>query len=375
MRDSQRAGRRGYTLVNVVVVAAILFLAAYFALPLISSRPVSGRRNNCRSNLSNLAKAMIQYDLRQGHFPGYMNVLERTDKSAYIDRDTGTVVPVSWAVELLADLDRAQLYEEWRKVPGPTPDNPYIGNFKVFLEILICPSDDPLDRSRPALSYVVNTGTPDLPASQPQSSAAELQPAGTASQSGLPRDWRANGIFFDNYSDDPRINTNVMTRGPMIVMSSQKIVDPKDKTLLVTENLDASSYVFDPAGPTGPDPARTEIEWGCIWSPGSIRNDNGKFVMTPGDEASAPNAHRDPARERTRRESSYKYCRPSSSHPGGFNVAFAGGNVIFVSDKIDYLIYAKLMASDDANAMLPGSHERLDERFSGRLLRDEDLNP
>jgi len=375
MRGSQRAGRRGYTLVNVVFIVAILCLVAYFVLPLTHSSRGPDRRGHCRSQLTNLSKAMIQYEMRLGHYPGYMNVLEQHDERVYVDPDTGKVAPVSWAVELLSDLDRVQLHEEWRKVPGPTPDNPYVGNVKIHLDILICPSDDTGDRASPALSYVVNTGMPDLLASQPRSSATELQPEGTAPQAGLPRDWRGNGLFFDNYSDDPRIKPSVATRGPTIVMSREKIVDPKDRTLMVTENFDASSYVFDPAGPTGPAPARTEIEWGCIWSPGSIRNDDGKLTMTPGAEASTPNAHRDPARELSRRESSYKYCRPSSSHPGGFNVAFAGGNVIFVSDKIDYLIYAKLMASDDANAMLPGSREPLDERFAGRPLRDEDLNP
>jgi hypothetical protein len=369
--------RTGITLVNVVVLVLIVLSAAWFIMPTINSTRGPSRYNTCRNNLSNLALAMIQYDGRQGHYPGYMNVLERTDESAYVDPDTGKPAPVSWVVELLPDLERAQLYEQWRTVPGRTPPagelptgsaamtQPHVANVKVFLEILTCPSVDEIVRARTPLSYVVNTGMPDLVSAEPE------MPEATPAKLGAPRDWAANGVFFDNYSDDPRIKTSSAARGPMIVMRSGLIRDPKDKTILLTENLDAGSYVVDLKADLARNPERTELDWGCIWEAGPIRDENGKLVMSPGERASAPNANRQLANQGP----SYKLCRPSSSHPGGFNVAFAGKNVQFVRDTISYFIYAKLMSSDDANMKSPGSEMLIDKRFRDYEMRDEDLNP
>lgn len=375
MRGSTRAPRTGITLVNVVVLILIVLSAAWFVLPTLNSARSDRTHNTCRSNLSNLALAMIQYDGRRGHYPGYMNVLERTDKSVYIDPDTGMAAPVSWVVELLPDLDRVQLYDQWQAVPGsalsaaaPTASSsaaaqPY--NVKIYLEILTCPSAEHLKRAGTPLSYVVNSGMPDLVSAVPAVDGA------SPPQLGAPRDWAANGLFFDNYFDDPRIKTSAAVRGPMIVMRSDIIRDPKDRTVLLTENLDAGSYVVDSRADLARNPERTELDWGCIWEAGPIRDENGKLIMSPGERASAPNANRRLANQGP----NYKLCRPSSSHPGGFNVAFAGKNVQFVRDTISYTIYAKLMSSDDKSARLPGSPDKLDPLFSRDIVRDEDLNP
>ena len=37
------------------------------------------------------------------------------------------------------------------------------------------------------------------------------------------------------------------------------------------------------------------------------------------------------------------YGFPSSNHPGGANMAFCGGQVVFIADSIDPLVYAQLM--------------------------------
>ncbi len=39
------------------------------------------------------------------------------------------------------------------------------------------------------------------------------------------------------------------------------------------------------------------------------------------------------------------YAYPSSRHPGGVNVAFCGGNIEFMREAIDPLVYAQLMTS------------------------------
>jgi prepilin-type processing-associated H-X9-DG protein len=43
---------------------------------------------------------------------------------------------------------------------------------------------------------------------------------------------------------------------------------------------------------------------------------------------------------------------PSSSHPGGVNVAFCGGQVVFVAESIDPVVYGQLMTSKAARSKL-----------------------
>lgn len=369
--------RRGVTLLNAIVVVAVFCFALYFALAGCNTAHVKSRRNTCRSNLSNLVRAAIEYDGRNGRLPGYMNCLITQDGSPYRDPDTNEPAPVSWVVELLTDLDRGPLYEMWRtSYPAESAERSYRARVKIFLEPLICPDDSNKDqRSGTPLSYVVNSGMPDLPESKPASSGANAN-GGTV---GFPRDWQANGMFFDNYSDDKLIKLDVKTRGPQIVMQMSRIRDPKDKTIMITENRDATSYVFESWD--FPKPGRVEIVWGSVWAPGkSTPNPNaethtteGKIFLEPRDDVSLPNAHNDGRKHPLE----YKYCRPSSPHDGGFNVAFAGKNVMLLKDTISYFVYARMMASDDAGAKLPGSQTLVDANFRGYIVggNEGEINP
>jgi hypothetical protein len=376
--------RRGATLLNTITATAALLFALYFVIAGCDKAVTSGRQNTCRSNLSNLTTAAILYDGRNGKLPGYMNCLITQQGEAYRDPDTNELTPVSWVVELLTDLDRGPLYEMWRSSSGtnaPAAAQPsatgtgataFRPRVKIYLEILTCPNDpSKVQLSGTPLSYVANTGMPDLPQAIPASAGAN----GNGETVGFPRDWQANGMFFDNYSDDKLIKLDPKTRGPQVVTRLSRIRDPKDKTILFTENLDATSYVFD----NWRTPASAEVAWGSVWAPGKstpnpvaaqptgtrsfedILYQSTAPILEPRDDVSAPNAHNDGRKHPLE----YKYCRPSSPHPDGFNVAFAGKNVMFINDKISYFVYSRLMASDDAGAKLPGSQVLIDANFRG----------
>jgi len=377
LRGSMRKVR-GFTLVELLVVISIIGMLMALLLPAINSARETGRQNTCRSQLTNLSKAAIQYDLRLGRYPGYMQVLKLQTGNPYKDPETGTITPVSWAVELLADLDRVQLYEQWRVDftstgtggGGGGTNAAYLANLKVFLEILACPSDDTVNRAGTSLSYVVNSGQKDAPTATAASTASG---AGSAS-AGIPRDWKANGIFFDYYSDDPLIKTTQSTRGPTIVMRSGEVRDPKDKTIMFTENVDAVDYIFDVNTAGGALYPYAEVQLGCVW--------DGLSTVVPGAQNTIPpvmnpttDAYR-PNNQTARGDGVlYQYCRPSSRHPQGFNVAFVGGNVVFVRDTISYFVYSKLMTSEDGGVKLAGVHTSYDPSFKGYQLTDSDINP
>jgi len=205
MRAPHLSRRRGgITLLNALVLAALGLYVGFFLIPWTHHARTPGRQNICRSNLSNLATAMLLYDGRNGYLPGYMNALERVDGSLYVDPDTGRPTSVSWCVEVLSDLDRGPLYEQWQKVhtTEPAPTTPKPPNLRVYLEILTCPSAPHDDRTQTPLNYVVNAGMPDLPSSVPGPTATN---AGGIKSADTPHDWQANGVFFDEYSDSPLV--------------------------------------------------------------------------------------------------------------------------------------------------------------------------
>jgi prepilin-type processing-associated H-X9-DG protein len=48
-------------------------------------------------------------------------------------------------------------------------------------------------------------------------------------------------------------------------------------------------------------------------------------------------------------------ARPSSWHAGGVNVAFCDGRTEFLSEDVDYLVFARLMTPCGKDARIPGT--------------------
>lgn len=360
MQPNQPLERRPFARVDLVVVFVLGCVCFGFATSAVGFARFNARARSCQDNLKNIAFATIFFDTRLGRYPGYSNALVDVEGNLYLDPQTGKPAPVSWAVELLTDLDRGALYEQWRQTPKSGANADYLN---ASFDIYICP-DETRETAGPFLSYVANSGRQDLPSAMPAS-------ANPTPSVGMPRDWQANGVFFDLYSDDRRVKTQASTRGPTVVSRSGMIRDPKDKTILFAENLDAGSYVFDAKTVPGGDPANAEIGWGCIWGAGNVDATAMPPTMTPDAPASAINAHIDTPN----RKPGYEYCRPSSSHAGGVNVAFAGRSVMFLKDKISYFIFAKLMASDDSGIKTPGTQTLADPALRLYQLSDNELKP
>jgi prepilin-type N-terminal cleavage/methylation domain-containing protein len=67
----RRAGSRGFTLVEILVVIAVLVLLAAILLPVVSSARERGRQTVCLSNLRQLGQALSMYHQDYGSYPGF----------------------------------------------------------------------------------------------------------------------------------------------------------------------------------------------------------------------------------------------------------------------------------------------------------------
>lgn len=370
--------QRGFTLIELLVVIAIIGMLAMMLIPAAQMMLEKARQNNCMNNMRQLAIAMKSYESKYQGYPGYVNYVQMKDGSGYQDRVYHASRGASWVIELLPELDRRTQYDQLRSPVNTsnsdnnkstagdknTADN-VSPAYSVYVPIpvLLCPSNPPATMVGSPLSYVVNTGLPD------------------ATTPGA-RDFRANGIFMDHWSDSPKRNANT----PGMPRVSEAYIAAKDGlefTLLMSENIDAGNYVDS-----------LECYLGMTWQVNTPRVTGGSppYTANPTSDAHRINVGRgdgsnnfpspfhalastaavggqsegDTAGGSSDRSAAAAtgaspsaivagYARPSSNHPGGVNVVFCDGRATFLSDQIDYYVYCLMMTPDGVRAKLPGT--------------------
>ena len=139
MRPTSPASRRphGLTLVELLVVVAMIGVLAALALPALARALARGQLTRCTNNQYQVAFALLRHDERHGEIPGWLN-----------DSPNGSPLACSWPVPLLPFLARSDIYDMW-----PTlPNNPLIDTF-------VCPSNRPArSPGYPPLHYAGNAG-------------------------------------------------------------------------------------------------------------------------------------------------------------------------------------------------------------------------
>ncbi len=343
-------GRPGFTLVELLVVIAIIGTLMALLLPAVNNAREQGRRTACLNNMKQLSTALHSYEATKRELPGYANAV------------AGHVV--TWAMATFPYIERTDVWSVWNTpdaVPPSAADTARLQAATPYMEVMICPSNPPIDNTHPWLSFVANCGTQDLvkPTTIPPS----------PSTSGGER--LANGVFFDRCTPVTKSNKGIFQQ---LVMSLDHIPDGASNTLMLSENLQAYKYTDD-AGASGaqsqydPGAARDVEQWiGFVWSrtpsapslAAKINGDKDAKLLIPkwnlGDRTP---------------EGNVTYSRPSSNHSGGVNVAMCGGELFFMRDDIDYRVYQQLMTSDGRHSDMPGDpNDPTTNR--GYILSDQD---
>ncbi|NBX30032.1 DUF1559 domain-containing protein [bacterium] len=160
------SNRRGLTLVELLVVVAIIGLLVGLLMPAVQSAREAARRMRCSANIKQVALAVQAYHSSHGALPrsicnqnlNHPSVFDRTTKKYFSTAFTlGT--PDSWPAELLPRLDLGNLYDgfDFSKTVGDntTSSGKPVSNAalaRTVLPIFICPSDSwaatPIFRNR-----------------------------------------------------------------------------------------------------------------------------------------------------------------------------------------------------------------------------------
>jgi prepilin-type N-terminal cleavage/methylation domain-containing protein/prepilin-type processing-associated H-X9-DG protein len=137
-----RKNRRGFTLVEILVVVLIIVILMGLLFPAIQAARENARAIQCINNQQELGKAISSYALNNGRLPRVLSFVNPASPA--------TSPRINWVISILGDLGRMDL---WRAYSGGT------GIAPVNVGQLICPSSD-LIVTNPVggLSYAVNMG-------------------------------------------------------------------------------------------------------------------------------------------------------------------------------------------------------------------------
>lgn len=299
--------RRGFTLVELVVVIAIIAVLIGLLLPAVQKVREAASRIKCANNLKQLGLAVHNYHDSHGTFPpAYVN------KGAY--GKTGFSFTHGWAPFILPFVEQQTLYTHYRwDFPLYTPENQPV--VATLLRPFQCPSTPERDRYMtfgPFAAFATKGACGDytiaLGVDQALSQLGWVDPVG---------DYR--GALTN--TPTPALTLSRTLTGTRL----SDITDGTSTTILFIE--DAGRPRHWQAGKAGPDQVLEGGPWDHFKGPIILQGSTFDGTTKPG--RCALNCTND--------REGYAF------HTGGANCAFADGSVNFLKIGIDIRIMAQLI--------------------------------
>ncbi len=281
--------RRGFTLIELSVVIAIIGVLISLLLPAVQAAREAARRTQCVNNLKQIGLALQNYHDALGSFP--MSYMAR---SRFVDGATDTAPGWGWGTLILPQLEQGPLYSALN-VGWAVEASQNATVVQTITNVYLCPSD-PL----PGGLFPVTDASGNILAQMAPSSYAACVGNDLAdTTTGLNNDGLGNGVLFRNSA-----------------IRSSSITDGMSQTLIVAER----AWTIN----SGP--------WAGVVTSGVIRRGQDNPCPTTGAmfylAATLVQAHCNVLNTDTDPDGGLDDF--SSRHPGGANAVFADGSVHFL---------------------------------------------
>ncbi|MCH1440482.1 MAG: DUF1559 domain-containing protein [Rubripirellula sp.] len=384
----------GFTLVELLVVITIIGILMGLLIPAVNAARETARKNQCATNMKNLALAGVQHETNKKALPGYIQSFGKFDSG--MDPSDPQNTPANhvkigtWAVALLPWLDGQPTYEHWTQDRYPViTGSDALGKLDNAsgqgmhplaapnLQIFQCPSNPVARGNFGKNSMVYNNGMHP----RRQDGTVLLKNALVNSMG------NNSGVGTQQYDPTGNVTVDAVTLDDM--------KDGQGFTMLFSENVQALPWhrsgfasgfrltqaYNDPTGREvlGPIVNQSRYTNGMVWHyedteyanttlegywNGSLKFldavRNGQDKVQPEDVL---DFHRINGRGATVSDdifnlelsgiNSQHLARPSSAHVDGVNCAFADGATRFVVQSIDYRVFQALMTPRGKASLVP----------------------
>jgi prepilin-type N-terminal cleavage/methylation domain-containing protein len=386
----------GFTLVELLVVITIIGILMGLLIPAVNAAREVARRNQCATNMKNLALAGVQHDVSKKFLPGYVQSFGSFESG--IDPSDPQNAPPNhlkigtWAVALLPWLDGQPTYEHWTQDRYPiTTTSTALGKLNGAsgtgmhplaapnLAIFQCPSNPVARGNFGKNSMVYNNGMHP----RTQDNTLLLRNFGGSS-------WLMNSMDKNSGVGTQQFNSTADT----VTLDDMK--DGQGFTVLFSENVQAlpwhragfanknrlqlaannpsngqvTNQVVIPARYTNGMVWHYEDEQYADTTLASFWNGSPKFNLANlanGQGKVQPenvlDFHRINGRGATVSEdifvlelnngNSYNLARPSSAHVDGVNCAFGDGATRFIVQSINYRVLQAMMTPRGKASLVP----------------------
>jgi prepilin-type N-terminal cleavage/methylation domain-containing protein/prepilin-type processing-associated H-X9-DG protein len=328
--------RRGITLIELLIVVAVIGLLLQLALPAVQMARESARRVSCVNNLRQIAMGCQLHLTSQKHFPsggwGYAWVGEP-------ERGFGHRQPGGWAYNILPFIEESTVHDMAAGQAGEAKAELLRKMVRTPISIFICPSRRLVQPYPDTLHNYTNAGNPifggktDYAGCVGAEEKPEDQPGPTTIEDG---DKWAEGPKEDRQWVAGRLSGVIFQRS---LVEPRHILDGTSNTYLVGEKfLDPMHY-------------ESGVDWGddqhlyLGFDKDLCRSAHQRFPPQQDEICHATNCDR---RDWTGHEKAYGgFWQFGSAHSAGLNMAFCDGSVQLVGYAIDPIVHEQFGKRSD----------------------------
>jgi prepilin-type N-terminal cleavage/methylation domain-containing protein/prepilin-type processing-associated H-X9-DG protein len=323
--------RRAFSLVELLVVVAIIAILIGLLLPAVQKVRAAAQKTQCQNNLKQIGIALHNFESGRGHQPPAFSGQDPT--GPYV----GVAFPYfySWSVlaELNPYLDQTAIYNRMRTdqptfvLPGVvTADNQFA--VQQVVKLFLCPAD----KMQPV------GGGYGVEVLGPTNYAACVGSGATNGGPPYGSPWDADGAFragvrgkvldlADGTSNTAAFSESTLGDGPESAAGGTPPADPQRVYASVSSPID-------------PDRCAAATSWnvqkrrGYLWATGEIRSGSYNHFLGPNSPTwdCVANLTAPPVPRQLFTAVGFRAAR--SAHPGGVNVLLADGAVRFVADGV-----------------------------------------